>query len=102
MVVYQLFGKGDIRYSRLSWRWRLTLTRNGVMPQIRPVRVSDNNAIAFSGQDKVPLLVDGETVRSGSWRIAEHLYMLVTWRERMLGVHGNLARNAAAKASLRT
>jgi glutathione S-transferase len=37
------------------------------------VRVSDKSAIAFSGQDKVPILRDGDAVICDSWRIAEHL-----------------------------
>ena len=40
----------------------------------RPLRVSDKGAIAFSGQDKVPILIDeAGTAIADSWRIAEHL-----------------------------
>jgi glutathione S-transferase len=37
------------------------------------VRISDKAAIAFSKQDKVPILIDGETVVHDSFRIAQHL-----------------------------
>ena len=41
--------------------------------EYRGVRVSDKASIAFSGQDKVPILVDGDRTVSDSFRIAEYL-----------------------------
>ncbi|WP_428520252.1 glutathione S-transferase N-terminal domain-containing protein [Pseudorhodoplanes sp.] len=38
-----------------------------------PVRVSDKAAIAFSGQDKVPILKDGDHMVFDSWKIADYL-----------------------------
>ena len=37
------------------------------------MRISDKAAIAFSGQGKVPIIRDGDTVVSDSWNIAEYL-----------------------------
>jgi glutathione S-transferase len=73
-TLFELHGLADRRYSQFSWRTRLALAHKGLDVDYRPVRVSDKAAIAFSGQDKVPILVDeAGTVIADSWRIAEHL-----------------------------
>src|SRR5262245_17956881 len=74
LTLYELGGLQDCRYSQFSWRTRLALAHKGLAVSYRPVRVSDKRAIAFSGQDKVPILVDETgTAISDSWRIAEYL-----------------------------
>lgn len=73
LTLYELGGLNDRRYSLYSWRTRLALAHKGLSVEYRPVRVSDKAAIAFSKQDKVPILVDGETVIQDSWRIAQYL-----------------------------
>lgn len=73
LVLYELGGRGDARYSLFSWRTRLALAHKGLTAALKPVRVSDKAAIGFSGQGKVPILVDGERVVVDSWAIAEHL-----------------------------
>ncbi len=73
IVLYELGGKGGQRYSQFSWRTRMALAHKGLDFETVPVAVSDKAAIAFSGQTKVPILKDGETVVFDSWKIAEHL-----------------------------
>jgi glutathione S-transferase len=73
LTLYELGGRDDRRYSLYSWRARYALAHKGLTPEYRPVRISDKAAIAFSKQDKVPILVDGEQVVQDSWRIAQHL-----------------------------
>lgn len=73
LVLYELGGRDDARYSLFSWRTRLALAHKGLVATLRPVRISDKAAIAFSGQGKVPILVDGERTVFDSWTIAEHL-----------------------------
>lgn len=73
LILYELGGRGDRRYSQFSWRARLAIAHKRLPAETRAVRVSDKQAIAFSGQDKVPILVDGDEVIHDSWRIAEHL-----------------------------
>lgn len=51
----------------------MALAHKGLAFESRPVKVSDKAAIAFSGQAKVPIVVDGEAVVFDSWKIAEHL-----------------------------
>ena len=38
-----------------------------------PWRFTDKEMIAFSGQDRVPVLVDAGKVLAGSWTIANYL-----------------------------
>src|SRR5687768_11907380 len=73
LTLYELGGLNDRRYSLFSWRIRMALAHRGDAVAYRPVRVSDKAAIAFSKQDKVPILVDGDTVVHDSWRIAQYL-----------------------------
>jgi glutathione S-transferase len=73
LILYELGGLQGRRYSQFSWRTRLALAHKGLTAEAKPVRVSDKAAIAFSGQDKVPILVEGENVVCDSWKIAEHL-----------------------------
>jgi len=73
IVLYELGGLDDKRYSLFSWRARMALAHKGLLPEYRPVHISDKAAIAFSGQAKVPIIVDGETTVFDSWRIAEYL-----------------------------
>jgi hypothetical protein len=60
LILYELGGLDDCRYSLFSWRTRLALAHKGLAAEHRPVRVSDKAAIAFSGQTKVPTLRDGD------------------------------------------
>jgi glutathione S-transferase len=73
LTLYELGGLDDRRYSLFSWRIRMALADRGYAVAYKPVRVSDKSAIAFSKQDKVPILLDGDTVIHDSWRIAQHL-----------------------------
>lgn len=73
IILYELGGIGGRRYSVFSWRTRMALAHKGIAFESRPVQVTDKAAIAFSGQAKVPILRDGETVVFDSWKIAEYL-----------------------------
>jgi len=73
LILYELGGLNDRRYSLYSWRARYALAHKGLTPEYRPVRVSDKAAFAFSKQDKVPILVDGDDTIHDSFRIAQHL-----------------------------
>jgi glutathione S-transferase len=74
MKLYDLAGRDpEHRFSPYCWRSRLALAHKGVAAEIIPWRFTDKPAIAFSGQGKVPVLVDGETIVFDSTRIAEYL-----------------------------
>jgi glutathione S-transferase len=73
-ILYDLAGADPaLRFSPFCWRIRLALAHKGLAVETKPWRFSDKPAIAFSGQDKVPVLVDGERVVSDSWAIARYL-----------------------------
>ena len=73
LTLYELGGLDDRRYSLYSWRTRYALAHKGLTPEYKPVRLSDKAAIAFSKQDKVPILIDGDETIQDSFRIALHL-----------------------------
>ena len=73
ILLYELEGKGERRYSLFSWRTRMALRHKGLAFESVPVRLSDKEAIAFSGGRTVPVIKDQDTVVRDSWKIAEHL-----------------------------
>ncbi len=73
-ALYELVGADpQIRFSPYCWRARMALLHKGIDAQITPWRFTDKEALAFSGQDRVPVLVDGDAVVSDSWEIARYL-----------------------------
>lgn len=71
--LYELVGKDDRRFSPYCWRTRMALEHKGLAYETVPVRFTDKDVIAFSGQERVPVIRDGENVISDSWDIAEYL-----------------------------
>lgn len=72
LILYEL-AAGERRFSPYCWRIRMALAAKGLEAERVPIRFSDKALLAFSGQDRVPVLKDGETVVFDSWRIACHL-----------------------------
>ncbi len=73
LKLYELAGADDRRFSPYCWRARMALAHKGLEAELVPVCFTDKNMIAFSKQDKVPVLVDGETVVFDSFDIACYL-----------------------------
>lgn len=73
LTLYELTGKDDRRFSPYCWRIRMALAHKGLEADFVPVRFTDKEIIAFSGQGKVPVLVDGETTVVESFDIACYL-----------------------------
>ena len=71
--LYELVGRDDRRFSPYCWRTRMALEHKRLAYQTVPVRFTDKDVIAFSGQERVPVIRDGENVISDSWDIAEYL-----------------------------
>jgi glutathione S-transferase len=71
--LYELLGADDRRFSPYCWRTRMALAHKGLAAEIVPCKYTDKAAFAFSGQDRVPVIADGETVVSDSWNIACYL-----------------------------
>lgn len=70
---YDLAGKEGLRFSPYGWRARMALLHKGLEAEWIPVKFTDKDKIAFSGQGKVPIIVDGDTVVSDSFEIAAYL-----------------------------
>ena len=73
IILWELGGRNDRRYSLFSWRTRMALAHKGLGFDTQPVCLSDKATIAFSGGKTVPVLKDAEQVVRDSWKIAEYL-----------------------------
>ncbi|MSP67924.1 MAG: glutathione S-transferase family protein [Alphaproteobacteria bacterium] len=73
ITLYELVAREDRRLSPFCWRTRMALKHKGLEATIEPISYSNKERIKFSGQDRVPILVDGKTVVTDSWRIAGYL-----------------------------
>jgi len=62
-----------VRFSPYCWRVNLAMAHKNLPFETVPWHFTDKEAIAFSGQTKVPVLVDGESVLYDSEAIAEYL-----------------------------
>lgn len=63
----------DRRFSPYCWRAKLALAHKGLQAQTVPWRFTEKDAIAFSGQGTVPVLMDGDREVHDSWAIANYL-----------------------------
>jgi len=73
ITLYELVAQQDRRLSPFCWRTRMALKHKGLDAKIEAVGYSEKEKLAFSGQDRVPILVDGKTTVTDSWRIACYL-----------------------------
>lgn len=73
LVLYERRCADGRRPSPFCWRARLALAHKGLTPEVRAITFAEMDQIAFSGQGKVPVLVDGQQVVHDSWAIACHL-----------------------------
>ncbi|MBL6928288.1 MAG: glutathione S-transferase N-terminal domain-containing protein [Rhodospirillales bacterium] len=71
--VFELVGADDRRFSPYCWRTRFALAIKGLDAEFIPMQFTQKHLIEFSGQDRVPVLVDGETCVHDSWAIALYL-----------------------------
>lgn len=73
LVLYERLCANNRRPSPYCWRARFALAHKGLQPEVRAIKFTEGEKIAFSGQTKVPVLVDGHTVIHDSWAIACYL-----------------------------
>lgn len=73
LTLYDLSGANDQRFSPYCWRIKLALAHKGLEADTVPVSFGQKDKLAFSGQVRVPVLVDGDTTVSDSWNIACYL-----------------------------
>ncbi len=74
LSLYDLAGADDdIRFSPNCWRTRMALAHKGLPVETIAWRFTEKDAIARTGQGKVPVLVAGDTWLHKSWDIAVYL-----------------------------
>jgi glutathione S-transferase len=74
LILYDLAGADEARrFSPYCWRVKLAIEHKHRSVETVPWRFTDKEAIAFSGQGRVPVLVDCGVALAGSWTIADHL-----------------------------
>lgn len=72
--MYDLAGADDaVRFSPYCWRTKMSLLHKGLDFETVPWRFTDKEAIADSGQPRVPAIVDGGKWLADSWAIACYL-----------------------------
>ena len=60
--LYDLAGaEADRRFSPYCWRTKMALAHKGLDFETIPWHFTDKSAIAFSGSERVPVIVDDET-----------------------------------------
>lgn len=70
-TLYDLAGQDPAcRFSPFCWRSRLALAHKGLDVDAVPWRFTETQRLAFSGQGRVPVLLDGERMVVDSWAIA--------------------------------
>ncbi|MGV2861913.1 glutathione S-transferase family protein [Achromobacter sp. AGC39] len=74
ITLYDLAGADEsLRFSPHCWKTHMALAHKGLTAKTVPWRFTEKEAIDFSGQKLVPVLVHGDHVVSDSWRIACYL-----------------------------
>ena len=73
ITLYDLVGTDDRRMSPFCWRAKLALAHKGLDFETIPLKFTEKNKLAFSGQEQVPVLVDGDQTVFDSWTIACYL-----------------------------
>ena len=73
-TLYDLAAADDKRrFSPYCWRIKMALAHKELEDETVPWRFTEKDVIAFSGQGRVPVLVDGDKVVADSWAIANDL-----------------------------
>ena len=74
IIMHDLAGADPaLRFSPYCWRTRFALAHKGLPVETIPWRFTEREAIAFSGQARVPVIQDDGKVVFDSWTIANHL-----------------------------
>ncbi len=88
ITLYELAGANpDLRFSPYCWRARLALAHKGLDCEGIPWRFTEAKRLAFSGQGRVPVIVDGGKAVSDSWTIAEYLDARYPDRPSLMGAN---------------
>jgi glutathione S-transferase len=92
IIMFDLAGADPaLRFSPYCWRARMALAHKELDVDTIPWRFTEKDVIAFSGQDRVPVIRDGDRVVSDSWAIAEYLEDTYPDRPSLFGGAGGRA-----------
>ncbi len=80
-----------LRFSPYCWRTRLALAHKELDVATIPWRFTEKDRLAFSGQGRVPVIIDGTRVVADSWAIAEYLEDTYPDRPSLFGGDGGRA-----------
>ena len=93
LTMYDLAGADPaLRFSPYCWRARLALAHKGLAVETIPWRFTEKERLGFSGQGRVPVLIDGDRVVADSWAIAEYLEDSYPDRPSLFGGAGGRAQ----------
>lgn len=74
LQLFDLAGRDDrLRFSPFCWRAKMALLHKGLDFETTPWRFTEKDAIARTGQGRVPVLIDGDDWIHDSWQIAIYL-----------------------------
>lgn len=88
IVLYDLVGADDRRFSPFCWRARMALAHKGLEYETRPTSFTEIERIANGRQRRVPVIEDGERTIADSWSIAEYLESTYPERPSLFGDAG--------------
>ena len=69
ILLYDLSGKNNIRFSPPCWNVKLCLIHNNIDFDTIPIRFTEKDKISFSNQTLVPIIKYNEEIISDSWNI---------------------------------
>jgi glutathione S-transferase len=74
LQLFDLAGRDEsLRFSPFCWRAKMALLHKGLDFKTTPWRFTEKDAIARTGQGRVPVLIDGNEWIHDSWTIALYL-----------------------------
>ena len=91
IVLYDLVGRDDRRFSPHCWRTRMALAHKGLEHEARPTRFTEIAVIEGGAVKTVPALRDGARLVVDSWQIARYLEEAYPERPSLFGGPGGAA-----------
>lgn len=73
ILLHELVGQDDRRFSPYCWRTRMALAHKGLEYETSPVSFSDISGLCGGAHKTVPIIEDGDTIVCDSFDIALYL-----------------------------
>jgi glutathione S-transferase len=91
VVLYDLVGRDDRRFSPNCWRTRMALAHKGLECEARPTRFTEIGRIGDGQVKTVPAIEDGGRLIGDSWAVAQYLEATYPERPSLFGGPGGEA-----------